>query len=108
MRLHGTGGGGWSIEVRGAEGLAPGPYWALFVCGARPGWGWLELAKHRPSFNGKAATGGPNQAFTTPSGHSAQLFGVVVGTANRGVRYPERAERLAARRGSSWRFQARA
>lgn len=75
-RLHGK--GGWSIEVRGAEALAPGVYWAIHRYD--PPRRWLELVKQRPtSPDGRAATTAIDEV-RLPDGQLGCAFGVVVKT----------------------------
>jgi hypothetical protein len=98
MKLIGAGKVRDATEVRGADELPPGPYWALYVCGERRGTGWLELVKHRPSRDGKVVLGPGGGLVTSPSGREAAVYGVVVITEDRSVRFPTDAERIAAGR----------
>ncbi len=85
------------LEVRGADELPAGIYWALYVRGPTgPGTGWLELVAHQPWNNGKAWLGPAPGAMTAPSGAPAVVFGVVVIEPDRSVRDATPEERVRA------------
>ena len=79
------------VEVRFAEDLPPGIYWAIYCCQPFGRSEWFVLQRERPTYEGKARVK-PH----TIVGPRRQLEGVVVLTADRRLRWADASERLAA------------
>jgi hypothetical protein len=91
MRLRDT------FEIRGADELPAGTYWALWFRDDR-GADWLELVKQRPRrVDGKAAVR-LGDRVELPDGRVGLFFTIVTIQKNRKVRLARAAERLAAGR----------
>jgi hypothetical protein len=80
-------------EVRGARGLAPGPYWALSFCDPRyPHRSWLELTRDRPPPQDVPGLFGK---LTLPDGRTCRVFGILTIQRDRKIRRAWSRERRA-------------
>jgi hypothetical protein len=85
-----------TIEIRGADELPAGTYWALHVSDPDRNATWLELVKRRPlGIDGKAAVKFSDRVKLA-DGRVGLLFSIVTIQKNRKVRPARAGERLAA------------
>jgi hypothetical protein len=91
-----------AVEIRGADELPPGPYWAI-DCHDAWGWRqWLHLQKERPTVGGRAIVRWEEHSSlpmpwpgVTADTYRCRVWGVLVIQRNRKVRKPYARDRLA-------------
>ncbi len=90
------------LEIRGADELAPGPYWAISCVDAWHRRQWLHLQKKRPVVGGRAVVRWRDDAAlpspwpgASPDAYECRVWGVLVTQRDRRVRQPYARERLA-------------